>query len=389
MATIKFLRSAIYHLSASRLPATRTVLQQSALQTKIIVGPACHSAQIHTCQQRRAEIGRGNIHPSKLEKSSLAISKTLFEEATLAEVNKETFRKVVKTFTEYDKRRRGHIQFIETALRYMKDFRVEKDVDAYNALLDVFPKGKYVPENVIQSIYNHFPEQQICAIKVLQMMEDNTVLPNNETKDILISVFGKRAHPVKKYQRLMYWFPKFRNINPFPLPKELPTEPTKLSEIGLKRIAEYEAELKVYYLNGTTAESENAEFIANAQSPEQRELLAEHPPVRPLYVEGAFHLWLRSSKLTYFVLRGDPFALGDEGASDQDVPQTHAEGPVFAMCMTNSNSQETLQSWIKNLQEDNPHLARIPVIFNLFNLGESRTEPVRSLPTETQLIGDS
>ena len=56
----------------------------------------------------------------------------------------------------------------------MKHFKVEKDVDAYNALLNVFPKGKYVPENIIQTIYNHYPEQQVCAIKVLQMMEDNS-----------------------------------------------------------------------------------------------------------------------------------------------------------------------------------------------------------------------
>ncbi|XP_022089397.1 evolutionarily conserved signaling intermediate in Toll pathway, mitochondrial-like [Acanthaster planci] len=388
MATIKFLRGALYHLSVSRRPAIHTGVSQPAFQTKCTLGPSFYSAQIHTCPQRYSGIGRGKALPSKLEKSSLVLSKTLFEEASLEEVNKESFKQVVKKFTEFDKRRRGHIQFIETALRYMKYFKVEKDIDAYNALLDIFPKGKYVPENVIQSIYNHYPEQQICAIKVLQLMEDNTVLPNNETKDILISVFGKRAHPVKKYQRLMYWFPKFRNINPFPLPKELPTDPVKLSEIGLKRIAEYEAKLKVFYLNGSNAESENAEFITNVQSAEQQELLSEHPPVRPLYVEGAFHLWLRSTKLTYFVLRGDPFALGDDETLNEDVQQTHAEGPIFAMCMTNNSCQETLQSWIKHLQEDNPHLARIPVIFNLFNLGET-TETVGSLPTETHLLGES
>ena len=77
----------------------------------------------------------------------------------------------------------------------------------------------------------------------------SAVLPNNETKEILISVFGKRAHPVKKYQRMMYWFPKFRYINPFPLPKEIPNDPVKLSELGLKRIAEYEAKFKVFYVS--------------------------------------------------------------------------------------------------------------------------------------------
>ena len=91
-------------------------------------------------------------------------------------------------FTEYDKRRRGHVQFIETALRHMKDFEVEKEVDAYNAVLNMFPKGKFVPENLIQSIYNHFPEQQICAIKVLQMMEDNSKHKNLNLSFIKIIV---------------------------------------------------------------------------------------------------------------------------------------------------------------------------------------------------------
>ena len=67
-----------------------------------------------------------------------------------------------------------------------------------------------------------------------------------------------------------------------------------------------------FQLNGSSAESENPNFIANIQSPEQQELLAEHNPIRPLYVEGAFHLWLRSTKMTYFVLRGDPFAVDED-----------------------------------------------------------------------------
>lgn len=103
----------------------------------------------------------------------MVLSKTLFEEATHDSPNKGAFKEVVTTFTEMDKRRRGHVQFIETALRYMKAFGVEKDVETYNMLLDVFPKGKYVAKNAYQTMFNHFPEQQVCGIKVLQQMEDN------------------------------------------------------------------------------------------------------------------------------------------------------------------------------------------------------------------------
>lgn len=48
-------------------------------------------------------------------------------------------------------------------------------------------------------------------------------------------------------------------------------------------------------------------------------------------------------------------------------PQDQLEGPVYAMCMTSDGSQERLSRWIKKLQEDNPHLARLPVVFNLFD----------------------
>ncbi len=93
--------------------------------------------------------------------------------------------------------------------------------------------------------------------------------------------------------------------------------------------------------------------------------------------------------MTYFVLRGDPYALDEEETQIEDAPQAHAEGPVFAMCMTNENSQETLQSWLQKLQEENPNLARIPVIFNLFKLGETK-DTVESLPTDDRhLLGET
>lgn len=43
-----------------------------------------------------------------------------------------------------------------------------------------------------------------------------------------------------------------------------------------------------------------------AQSPDQQELLAQHSPARPVFVEGPFPIWLRGHRLQYHVLRGDP-----------------------------------------------------------------------------------
>ena len=41
------------------------------------------------------------------------------------------------------------------------------------------------------------------------------------------------------------------------------------------------------------------------------------------------------------------------------------EGPVFAICVAGAHDQATLAKWIQGLQETNPALARIPVVFRL------------------------
>lgn len=63
---------------------------------------------------------------------------------------------------------------------------------------------------------------------------------------------------------------------------------------------------------------------------------------------------------------------GLEGAAPVPTAQTEGlslltveEGPVFAICMAGAHDQATLAKWIQGLQETNPTLARIPVVFRL------------------------
>ena len=46
-------------------------------------------------------------------------------------------------------------------------------------------------------------------------------------------------------------------------------------------------------------------FIASAQSPAQRRLIAEHSNEKPVFVEGGCNVWLRGKCLTYFILRSE------------------------------------------------------------------------------------
>ncbi|XP_006819193.1 evolutionarily conserved signaling intermediate in Toll pathway, mitochondrial-like [Saccoglossus kowalevskii] len=336
----------------------------------LFIHQGCNLRQDH---QTKEDDNRAKKYAELLQNStnreSLIIQDNLFEDAYKKQPNKESFEHAINTFEGRDKRRRGHVQFMYTALKWMKIFGLEKDISVYNRLLHVFPKGEFIPENFIQTMFNHFPEEQACAIKILQQMEDNGLMPNEETKGVLLAVFGSKAHPMRKLQRMKYWFLKFRNINPFPVPKDLSDDPVVLAEIGLKRISEYDAKLDVFrYTNGAGHET----FIAQVQSPEQKELLAEHPKYAPVYVEGSYNLWLRNKKLTYFVLRADNVSIAhDVDAEMKDEESTPVnpfpkEGPVFAICMAGDDSQESLRTWLTYLQEDNPNLGNLPVVFNIY-----------------------
>ncbi|KAG7235432.1 hypothetical protein INR49_002663 [Caranx melampygus] len=184
---------------------------------------------------------------NKKRDKSLITHDFLFEQVAQEAKTKATFNKVVEVFTKADIRRRGHVEFIYAALKKMPEFGVERDLAVYNKLLDVFPKEVFVPRNFIQRMFNHYPRQQECAVQLLEQMENYGIMPNMTTKVLLVQIFGEKGHPMRKYQRIMYWFPKFKNINPYPVPHQLPEDPVDLARFSLTRIAnDLDAKVTVY-----------------------------------------------------------------------------------------------------------------------------------------------
>ncbi|XP_039996929.1 evolutionarily conserved signaling intermediate in Toll pathway, mitochondrial isoform X2 [Xiphias gladius] len=335
-----------------------------------------------------------NENKKKRDKS-LITHDDLFEQVAKEAKTKATFNKVVDVFTKRDIRRRGHVEFIYAALKKMPEFGVEKDLAVYNKLLDVFPKEVFVPRNFIQRMFNHYPRQQECGVQLLEQMENYGIMPNMETKVLLVQIFGEKSHPMRKYQRIMYWFPKFKHINPFPIPQQLPEDQVDLARFSLTRIAnDLDAKVTIYQLPCTDVTERGEELtlphIVGIQSPSQMELLAKHNPSRPVFVEGPFPLWLRKTCVYYYILRADPtpldekveelydpercldyplqldldldLDLGDDESFDvEDLD----EGPVFAMCMTSQGDQATLNQWISGLQQNNSILGQVPTLFRL------------------------
>lgn len=92
---------------------------------------------------------------------------------SVAKKNKSSYIQMINMFIESDSRRRGHVEFIYAALGYLDEFGVNKDLDVYKALLEVLPKGRFIPTNIFQAEFMHFPKQQQCAVDLLEKMEDN------------------------------------------------------------------------------------------------------------------------------------------------------------------------------------------------------------------------
>ena len=66
----------------------------------------------------------------------------------------------------------------------------------------------------------------------------------------LIEIFGKQSHTFRKYQRMMYWLPKFKYSNPYYVPYDLPNDRIELAKMALQRMAvDLENEVSIFEVN--------------------------------------------------------------------------------------------------------------------------------------------
>lgn len=332
--------------------------------------------------------------PPRGPAKALSPHEELFRQAPDCARDKASFVRAVQNFGQHSVHKRGHVDFIYLALRKMREYGVEKDLAVYNLLLDVFPKEVFRPRSVFQKIFIHYPRQQECGIAILEQMENHGVMPNKETEFLLVQIFGRKSYPMLKFVRMKLWFSRFKNINPFPVPQDLPQDPVDLAKLGLRHIEpDLSARVTVYQMpfsKDFTGTDPTEQHIVGIQTPDQQAALARHNPARPIFVEGPFSLWLRDKCVYYHILRADlvppeereveeipeewnlyyPMQLdldyGRSGWDDYEFDINEVEeGPVFAMCMAGAHDQATLAKWIQGLQETNPALAQIPVVFRL------------------------
>ncbi|EFN84103.1 evolutionarily conserved signaling intermediate in Toll pathway, mitochondrial [Harpegnathos saltator] len=335
---------------------------------------------IHTSECRRNDNDKDKDKKKKKSKSSALI---LHSFESVEHKEKEAFLDVLREYKKENEIRRGHVEFIQVALKYMDEFGVNRDLAVYKALLDVLPKGKFVPINYLQTLFMHYPKQQYVGIDLLCKMEDNSVIPDVEMQQMLLNIYGVQSIVLKKFWRMMYWMPKFSNLNPWPCSRPAPKDPRVLARIAVNKLSSIDVtSIVTEYRTKDVEDSTEDTWILSSMSNIQRELLQKQPISNPIYVEGPYSVWVADQCIDYFVLRGesrvkDVYRDLDD-VTDIRIPfwdkrevirpfsvHEQQDGTYFAMCATGTSSKNSLLSWIRCLQKQNPILNMIPVMFKL------------------------
>ncbi|OWK49936.1 Zinc finger protein 653, partial [Lonchura striata] len=116
--------------------------------------------------------------------------------------------------------RGGRLALVEAALAALPARGAGRSLAAYKALLRLLPRGAWVPRGAVQRLLFPFPRQQECGLRLLECMERH----------------GACCRPLRKLQRMQFWLPRLRHLDPHPLPPRL-RPGLAAARLGLQRIA--------------------------------------------------------------------------------------------------------------------------------------------------------
>lgn len=67
-----------------------------------------------------------------------------------------------------------------------------------------------------------YHQYNMTVVEIVVVFTGVGCIPDDQMGDLIIKRFGKSSYVMKRYQRMMYWMPKFRSMNPYPIPWILP-----------------------------------------------------------------------------------------------------------------------------------------------------------------------
>ena len=148
---------------------------------------------------------------------------------------REQFSLALNEFLVREKFRKGHVSFMRTAMRRMDDFGLDKDLETYNKLINVFPRKRFAPIRLLDAFWPRSTPQMELCLDILTKMEEKGIRPSLETYHLVKTIFG-RTWPLEKCISIMYYFDKYKDIDPYEIKTQLPTNPVELSRLCLFRM---------------------------------------------------------------------------------------------------------------------------------------------------------
>lgn len=284
----------------------------------------------------------------------------------------------------------SYVDFVDQAAEKLDELGLEKNLEAYKEILKIFPPGKYCKKSNWDIGLFHAP-QQLCAIRLLEKMEYNKVRPDKEIEKIVIAAFSKFSNVWLKIARMLYWTMKGSNINPYPLPEKLPEKTHEIAKLAIMRMSQDPRAIISIKNTSSLPNVIDRTWIVQSQSPLQQEMIERLDPKTILYIEEAGTSYVGTNFLSYFTLklhdseeviakRNEPVIPSfnynklkmqffgkpiKEKLEEINSINQVGDGHILGMAITGTSSHDSVLSWLKLMQQRNPNLKNINIVFKL------------------------
>ncbi|KAI6175370.1 Evolutionarily conserved signaling intermediate in Toll pathway, mitochondrial [Aphelenchoides bicaudatus] len=328
---------------------------------------------------------------SENKKTSLVHVDDHFQSIPEEKRDKASFLAAIEFFKKKAKNDRGHVEFIHSAMKHMKEYGLHKDLDVYKALLKVFPEGPLLPTNVWQKMFLHYPHQQSCCVRLLDEMEWNMVYPDLEIFDIVKARFGAWSFTTKKVRRMLYWYPRLRYTNKY-LDRQLQDSRhadltfVKRANFALRMMSRDKGSEITY-----TKVADDKSLVISSQSPLQRRLINDFDPAKTCYyVDGPFLVYVAEHPIKFVTFTTDPGTdserLLDRFIDHEEIEDLESKplytGPleepkengtvheqidqtILALGIFEKINENSASAWVNHLQSQNEPLKKSTVILRV------------------------
>lgn len=232
------LSSMLTRVNSSAIPLVTTrYLSTPSSKTDEILPKAAEELQVDDPKPKIVDLAEKPIRSKKVPAVLPSNHVANFELALQKGKNQENFISVLDSFNKNNRPRRGHMDLLRVSMDFMDKFGLEGDLEAYNAMLTVFPRGRFENRTLFDAIWPKRHPQVDLALEILTKMEENVVKPSLDTYDLCEEIFGRASQPVQKCRRLAYWLTKLEKMFPNPFPKTLPEDEVELSQLAIARMS--------------------------------------------------------------------------------------------------------------------------------------------------------